>query len=218
MYKDIKEFVENLKQRPDVLGIILFGSWACGNNRSDSDVDLVVIQKEGHQRAIDRKGQLIFEIIYTTDKLAFDYWDSHKDDCAGLWDTAKIMYDKDGSIEKLKNKVTKEILKKGKKEINELQLGQLLFDAEDQLNYTEKIINEDSITANLILNNKVFSLTELFFNIQQLWVPAPKQRLGKIKELNPELHKLLEGFYAKSQSFAQRLEIARKITNLIFKK
>jgi predicted nucleotidyltransferase len=32
-----------LKQKSEVLGVILFGSWARGNNRPDSDVDLVVI-------------------------------------------------------------------------------------------------------------------------------------------------------------------------------
>ena len=38
MNQETQNFVEELKKKPDVLGVILFGSWARGNNRSDSDV------------------------------------------------------------------------------------------------------------------------------------------------------------------------------------
>jgi predicted nucleotidyltransferase len=43
MNNDTQQFIEELKARSDVLGVIMFGSWARGNNRPDSDVDLVVI-------------------------------------------------------------------------------------------------------------------------------------------------------------------------------
>ena len=46
MNNGTQEFIELLKRRPDIVGIILFGSWARGNNRLDSDVDLVVIVTE----------------------------------------------------------------------------------------------------------------------------------------------------------------------------
>lgn len=36
MNKETQTFLEELKQRSDVLGVILFGSWARGNNRPDS--------------------------------------------------------------------------------------------------------------------------------------------------------------------------------------
>lgn len=45
------DFLDNLKSREDVLGVVLFGSWARGNQRATSDVDLVVIVKEGYKRA-----------------------------------------------------------------------------------------------------------------------------------------------------------------------
>jgi predicted nucleotidyltransferase len=97
------DFLAELKDRPDVLGVILFGSWARGNNRQDSDVDLVVILSEGYRRTVEYRGEQAFEIIYTTEKSALDYWDSHKDDCAGLWGVAKVLYDKDGSVKRLQD-------------------------------------------------------------------------------------------------------------------
>lgn len=207
-------FIKELKERPDVLGVILFGSWARGNNRPDSDVDLVVILNEGFRRTVEYKDSQAFEIIYTTEKSAFDFWESHKDDCAGLWEVAKVLYDKDGTIKRLQLKV-EEMLKAGKKPFDEYQLGQLRFDATDQLNYVKHISSYDIVTAKLILFNKVFALTELFFDIRQMWTPAPKQRLQKIKDLEPRFYELLSKFYEGS-SIPKQIITAEVIIDLVF--
>lgn len=216
MNQATKAFIEELKQKPEVKGIVLFGSWARGNNRSNSDVDLVVIWNEGHRRTVEYRNEQAFEIIYTTAQQALDYWAEHKDDAAGLWEVAQLLYDKDGSLERLREQ-TQEMLQKGKAPIDPFQLGQLRFDAEDTLRYVEETFEKDPATANLILNSKIFNLTELFFHIRQLWVPAPKQRLGKIKELSPELQGLIEKFYQAPCLTKERLEMARSIIALVFK-
>ena len=97
MNKATDSFLESLKQRKDVLGVIMFGSQARGNHRPDSDVDLVIILTEGFRRAIEYHDGQAFEIIYTTSTGALAYWESHIDDAAGLWAVAKILYDKDGT-------------------------------------------------------------------------------------------------------------------------
>lgn len=215
MNEETQKFLDELKQRPDVLGVIMFGSWARGNNRPDSDVDLVVILTEGYRRTIEHRNGQPFEIIYTTEKGAFDYWESHKDDAAGLWAVAKILFDKDGTVERLKTEI-KEVLDAGKKAIDEYQLGQFRFDAEDQLKYVESILASDPTTANLILTNKIFALTELFFDIRQIWTPAPKQRLIEIKKISPEFYSLLKEFYRESITLSERLDIGKKIIPIIF--
>jgi len=136
MNKATHNFLDNLKQRHDVLGVILFGSHARGNNRPGSDVDLVVILAEGFRRAVEYHDGQAFEIIYTTAEGALAYWESHIDDAAGLWAVAKILYDKDGTIGKLKNEI-EQVLAKGKNPIDEYQLGQYRFDAKDTLKYVE---------------------------------------------------------------------------------
>lgn len=209
--------MEELKQRPDVLGVIMFGSWARGNNRPDSDVDLVVILTEGYRRTVEHRNGQAFEIIYTTEKGAFDYWESHKDDAAGLWAAAKILFDKDGAIERLKTKIM-QVLDAGKKPIDEYQLGQFRFDAEDILKYVESILVSDPTSANLILTNKIFALTELFFDIRQMWTPAPKQRLTEIQKVSPDFYALLKEFYQEQITLKDKLEAARKIVPSIFEK
>lgn len=217
MNQNTQDFLEELKRRPDVLGVILFGSWARGNNRPDSDVDFVVILSEGYRRTVEYKNEQAFEIIYTTADSALDFWKSHKDDCAGLWDVAKIVYDKDGTIEKLQQEAQK-IVDEGKKPIDPYQIGQFKFSAEDTLTAVESLSEKDPATANLVLQKTVLSLTELFFDLCQLWTPAPKQRLKKIQEIKPELYTLLQDFYSTEKSLKMKLEIARTIIPSVFEK
>ncbi len=213
---DTQQFINELKARPNVVGVIMFGSWARGNNRPDSDVDLVVILTEGYRRTVEYKNQQAFEIIYTTAKAALEFWQSKKDDCAGLWSVAKIVYDKDGTIQQLKKKA-EEIIKEGKKPIDEYQKGQFKFSAEDEIRAVEVMAKKDIATANLVLSYMMNNLTALFFDLRQLWTPAPKQRLVKVKEIKPELGTLFEGFYMNTISLEDKLAIARKIVPLVFK-
>ena len=132
--------------------------------------------------------------------------------------TEKCQFGEPYNIGSGKTHQIKEVLDVGKKPIDEYQLGQFRFDADDQLKYVESIILKDPTTANLILSNKVFSLIELFFDIRLLWTPAPKQRLAKITELDAKLFELLEQFYKEPITLPEKLTIAREIVPLVFRK
>ena len=216
MNKPTTDFIEELKIKPNVLGVVLFGSWARGNNRPDSDVDLVVILQDGYKRTVEYKDGQAFEIIYTTEKSALEYWDNNKDDCAGLWGVAKVLYDKDGTVKRLQEGA-EQIIKKGKKLIDEYQKGQFEFSAKDEINAVELMMEKDIATAYLVLMYTVNNLTSLFFDLRQQWTPAPKQRFAKLKEVAPDLHALFEEFYADKINLKQKVEIAKKIIPLIFK-
>ncbi len=210
-------FIEELKTRDDVLGVILFGSWARGNNRPTSDVDLLVILTEGYRRTVEYRDGQAFEIIYTTADSAFSFWEDNKNDCANLWSVAKIVFDKDGSTQSLKEKA-QQLITLGKKPIDEYQLGQFQFSTEDEIRAVETMIEPDPVTGNLVLSKTVLSLTELFFDIRQEWTPAPKQRIIKIKEIKPELYSALEKFYQDGDTLKNKIESAKEITKLVFQK
>ncbi len=217
MNEDALSFIEELKQRPDVSGIILFGSQARGSPRPDSDIDLIVILDKGFQRTVEYRNRQAFEIIYTTEQEAFAFWESHRDDAYGLWEIAKILYDRDGSIRRLQNRA-KKMLSEGKPPMDEMTIVHYRFDAEDQLRYVEGILDSDPASAQLVLANKVSALTELFFDVRQMWVPAPKQRLQKIKETSPELYALIQQFYQEDTPLTEKPAIARRIVTLVFEK
>jgi predicted nucleotidyltransferase len=216
MNEDTKQYIEKLKARADVLGVIMFGSWARGNNRPDSDVDLVVILTEGYRRTVEYNNKQAFEIIYTTANAAIDFWQSHKDDCYGLWAVAKIVFDKDGTIEMLKNKA-EEVIKAGKTPIDKFQIGQFRFSVEDELAAVDAMVVDDPATANLVLTKTVTFLTELYFDLRLLWIPAPKQRLAKLKQDDSVLFGLFNDFYKDGVSLNEKLKVAKEIVPVVFK-
>ncbi len=207
-------FINNLKQRPDVLGIILFGSWARGNNRPDSDVDLLVILTDGFKRAVEYLDSQAFEIIYTTAPSTVEFWESSKDECARFWEIAKILFDRDGTIQQLQTQAD-HIIKAGKPALDADQLARFQFDAEDGLRSIQHILLTDPTSANLLLTNKIFVLTELFFDVRQLWIPAPKQRLAEIKSIAPEFYALLEKFFAEETPITERINLAQQMIPLV---
>jgi predicted nucleotidyltransferase len=45
--ENVNEILERLKETSPAVRIILFGSWAWGVSREDSDIDVLVIEKNG---------------------------------------------------------------------------------------------------------------------------------------------------------------------------
>jgi hypothetical protein len=217
MNKATTDFVNELQNDQNVIGIILFGSWARGNHREDSDVDLVVLLNEGYKRAIEVKDEQVFEIIYTTPSSALTYWEDHRDDCFGLWSVAKILHSKNEIVEDLQKKVTA-MLELGKPAISEAQKEQTFFDKKDKLKYIKSIYPEDATTANLMLFSTASELSELFFDLRLKWTPAPKQRLQQIEEIDTTFSNLLRNFYAESTSTQRRWEMLEEMIELVFNK
>jgi len=209
------QFISELQARPDVVGIILFGSWARGNNRPNSDVDLLVIVTDGFKRTVEYRDSQAFEIIYTTAEAALAFWQDNLNDCAGFWQVARVVYDPNGTVSHLKAQADV-LLAAGKPPFDADSIPQLRFDADDGLTAIQHLLTTDPATANMLLNQKIFALTELFFDLRQHWTPAPKQRLAAIRSLNPTFGSLLETFYSDRLPPTEKLDAARAITHIVF--
>jgi predicted nucleotidyltransferase len=210
----IQEYVNKLQDKPTILGIILFGSWARGNNRPDSDVDLLIIVQSGFKRTVEYYKERIFEITYTTQEGVIEYWKSNRDDAVELWSVATILFDRDGTIARLQQQ-GKELREQGKPPLSTGQSEHYKFDIYDQLKSIEALIHIDPITAKMILSIKVAQLTELFFDTRQLWTPPPKQRLAKISSIDRNLYQLITNYYS-TNVLLEQLEVAKSIANLVF--
>jgi hypothetical protein len=211
-----QQFIEELQTDSNVLGILLFGSWARGNNRADSDVDLLVIVKDGFKRIVEfREGQA-FEMVYTTEQGAIEYWQSNPNDAVELWKVAKILFDRDGTVARLQ-RAGNEIKKRGKPALTSGQYEHFKFDVQDQLKAIENLTGSDPTSARMLLSIKVHHLTELFFDIRQLWTPPPKQRLAVIKAMNQTLYDLIERYYG-DNSLPEQVKIVKSIVPIVFDK
>jgi predicted nucleotidyltransferase len=214
MNTSTQQYIEELQTNSHILGIILFGSWARGNNRPDSDVDLLVIVQHGFKRTVEYREGQAFEITYTTEQGAMAYWQSNPDDAIELWNIAKVLFDRDGTLARLQ-KSARELKEKGKLPLTADQHEHYKFDAHDQLKAIAGLATSDPATARMLLSTKVFQLTELFFDTRQLWTPPPKQRLAIIKDINHNLYNLISRYYDESSIFKQ-ITIVQSIITIVF--
>jgi len=209
-----EQFIVELREKPEVLGILLFGSWARGNNRDDSDVDLIVVVEHDFHRIVEKRANQSFEIIFTSENDAISFWRANPDDAAELWRTAKILFDRDGTMQRLQ-RVGTEIISQGKTPLSAEQLAHLRFDVGDQLKAIEAFAHKDPLTARLLLTAKMLQLTELYFDIRQLWTPPPKQRLDVIKETDRRFYDLIAKYY-ETPSLVMQIDTFKSIFAIVF--
>ena len=210
----LQRFLEQLKSDENVEAVVLFGSYARGNSRPDSDIDLVVILKEGYKRAVEYHDDQTYEIIYTTESAAIKYWEEHKQESVRFWKVAKVLFGRDGAQGRLEEYGTKLIQEKPPS-IDEFTRAHLKFDFEDTINAIEQIKNIDPATAALLLYEKTAGLIDVFFDLKGEWRAAPKQQLQEVLQRDSEIGKLFQGFYI-SGDFDSKLEISKKIGASIF--
>ena len=211
----IRRFLDELKQRPDVRGVILFGSQARGDSRPDSDADLVVLVSDGFERAVEERDGQAFEIIFISEANARGYFATNADTAAEFWQVAKVLYDRDGAAERLEQEGRKK-LAEGKPAIDQSELSSSRFNAEDQLRAAGWLSQHDLAAARLLLHHKVLELTASFFDVRQRWTPTAKRRLTEIAEVDADLHGLLVHFYGDGVTFPEQLGLARQMLPLVY--
>lgn len=210
----LNAFVERLEARPDVLSVILFGSHARGDNRPDSDIDLVVILSDGHQRAVEYYDGQAFEIVYVTEQAAVEYWKAHRHDAAGLWSVAKVLFDRDGTGDRLKS-VGQAIASEPRQPLESGDIAHLRFDQEDALRAVESLAQADPATAALLLQKKIAGLLETYFDLRQEWIPPTKQQLKRIRGADRALSSLFDRFY-RAGSLEEAISLAKLLVSHVF--
>ncbi len=218
MEQTVRDYISKLVNDTNVVGVILFGSYARGDNRLDSDIDLIVLIKDGEPyRKVVLDGGKTYECIYTTVKGALDYWKGDLDGCFNIWNNAKIVVDKNGDIEKLELE-SRKLVADGKKKLPEWNFDHKKFDSEDQLNAISELSKTDISAANLALSKVVLNLVEWYFDVKQLWTPPTKKQLQAIRNVDVETGKLFDSFYSHEMQFEQKLSLAKEIVKAVFTK
>lgn len=214
MNTSTQKYLSVLQTRVDVVGIILFGSWARGNNRATSDVDLLVIVEQGFKRTVEYWDAQVFEVTYTTEQGARDYWQANPDDAVELWSVAQVLFDRNGTIARLQQ-FAQQIKEHGKSPLTPDVYAHFKFDAYDQVKAIASLAASDPVTARMLLFAELFHLTELFFDIRQWWTPPPKQRLALIKDRNKALYTFISRLY-NEHTLTEQINIMRSIITIVF--
>lgn len=214
MEAELISLVEELSGRPEVLGVALFGSVARGHNRPDSDIDVYVLVDEGSWRDVEGRGDQRFEFVYASEEASRAFWQASPDEFVHQWADARILLDKHGKLNAFR-KEAKELRKEGKSALDGRTVRHRQFDAEDQLRAVRALTGSDPATAALVLHRLVEALTELAFSLQPEWVPAPKERLKRLRETSTLLAGAFEDFY-RSHDLDDKIEAADRLVALTF--
>lgn len=212
---EYQQMLDILNQDKSIIGIILFGSWARGNNRPDSDIDLIIIKPEANfKRRIEKINDQYFEIVETYPEDAVSFWKNNLDNSKRFWDVAIIVKDETGFLEESKNALLK-IYNQGKKPLSDWQLEHLKFDYFDSIRSFRAKLQVSPEETKLLLYPKLFSVLETYFDIKGLWAPAPKQMLKIINQIDESLYNQVILFY-KQENLEQQIDIFESILKYIF--
>ena len=210
----VENFIEELKNDENIRGILLFGSYARGDQRPTSDVDVLVLVKAKAWRDVFERDGQTFEMVYASFDLAKDFYASHPNDAVQQWTDGKIVYDPDGQMIEIQ-KFVDIIRDQGRSPLTEKQIHHLRFEKADKLSAVEYLKDKDLPTANLYLQSLCQELVELYFELHQLWTPAPKQRLKKLREIDKENADLFDTLFC-SNSFEKQLRNAKLVVQKLF--
>jgi len=210
----VEKFIEELKAKDDILGVLIFGSYVRGDQRENSDVDFLVVTKSSTFRDVETREGQVFEIVYSSLNDAKAFYENNPDNAVRQWNDGKIVFDRNGEMEELRSFVAT-IKEKGKAELTVKQKAHLRFDAEDRISALEYLKEQDFPTANSNLYLLANSLLDLYFNLKRKWAPAPKQSLKVLRINDPAMARLFDSFYS-SQEFEEQMQITKQIIKDLF--
>ena len=214
MDPEVRQLAGELARRPEVLGAALFGSVARGDARPDSDLDVFVLVTDGMWRDVEQCGHRQVEFVFSSPESTRAFGERRPDEYVKMWQDAQILFDKQGRMAELRQ-AAEDLRAHGKPRPDQLSIRHRQFDAEDQLRGIRGLRATDLPAAALVLHRHVTALTELFFDLAGEWTPPPKERLKRIRELNPAVAETFDRFYVLTD-LDQQIQAAEQVISTLF--
>jgi len=212
----ITTFVEELAADPTTRGVLLFGSQARGTARPDSDADLaIIVDQPGFVMGVAERDGQEFELVHLSEATAMAYFSENRDAAADTWSSAKILYDPDGSLTRLRDHVAA-IVARGKPPLDPTRTRYLRIAAEDRFRAAAGLAATNDAAARMLLFERMLDLVGTFFDVRQIWAPPTKRRLDAIAPISADLHALLSRIFCADDSTTEKLRLAHLTLPLVF--
>jgi predicted nucleotidyltransferase len=93
--------LEELRADPEVTAVFLFGSHARGEDRPDSDIDLLVIARGPFHKTVARRAGVEFEVFRNNPEDTVAFWRANRDDFESFWRDARPLFDREGTVARM---------------------------------------------------------------------------------------------------------------------
>ncbi|HEV3244858.1 MAG TPA: nucleotidyltransferase domain-containing protein, partial [Candidatus Paceibacterota bacterium] len=163
--RPVELYIQDLERNR--LGAAVFGSWARGDNRPDSDVDVLVLTDGLERRGVDKIGNVNVEIVYTSEEGAKRFAFKRMDSFLNMWRDAQIIFDTNGGLKRLKE-FAEQTESAGKPAMETWQLEHKQFDIVDAVHAVESLAKQDPATAEMYLQRTVYNLLQFYFDKQRI--------------------------------------------------
>ena len=194
----VKEKIEEYKQDPNVLGIMLWGSRATGFGASDSDWDALVLVNNNYYNKLDVKEtayvvidesieprKVLIDFSIWSEECAQQIYESPMDIDHWAWIEGKIIYDPENKMSKWKKKISR-YPEDEQEERLKSKFVQMVVARYYAVVTRKRGFEPDS---KLNLYRAILSAIHLWFSLQKSWTPSLKwwskhaKRIGMDEEI-----------------------------------
>lgn len=181
----LKEFLKKYEEDDDVIGALLCGSYASGNQTEDSDIDVYLVLKDNvtyFLRGNSESNSFLIEYFMNTKEGIKDFmekeFNNFKHSTTNMFAYGKIIYDLDGSVKELQD-LALEYIDRPFKNISSSKLDINNYHVWDLLDELKVSLKEERLDFNKIyymLLNDIYDIYAEYLGIQKL----PKTKIYKI--------------------------------------
>lgn len=217
-YSTIEDFIEQLKYRPEILGILQYGNRDYLDMTPGGDYDLIVIVDQVVSTNVDGLHFHINHIPVDCGLIAKEdlHADAPPSDFHCLAAGAKILYDASGEIAKR----MPELKKTWGLEVPKMKEGEIAFERFIRQHIIDKFKgrgHEDETYTRIFLSGNVFSLLESYMQIEQLNPYDFKGALRYMKANDLPTYQCFAAF-EKTYDLQEKIKITEELNQLVLRK
>lgn len=194
--RNIDEFIEHIKHKSDVVGIVEYGGRTHNSMELGGDYDLTIIFDKPisrnfngvhfHIGAIPVDCMLLSVEDFLTDEPSNDFMLVHLN--------CKILYDRDGTTQKLLDRI--KAAWKASESLSDSEIATFRFTFKHILDKLEYRLHENELYSRYFIFANFDWFLECYSRIKNLEVGKPKAHLSYIKNNEPELFSVISQLYS----------------------
>jgi hypothetical protein len=207
----LREAVDYILGRYDVLGLIASGSIIWGKGDATSDFDLFVIHAHPQRQRVQKRfGGVPAEIFVNPPVMVRRYFEEERDrPCtANMLANGVVLVDRDPVVDVLR-KEARGWLEKAP-EFSEKKLIWQRYAVVDELDNARDIVSSDPVNASRILHGAVNRMIHYAFLASNHRLPREKEMLAQLVEMDGTVGQLAIDYYLATEA-ATRLHLAEQL-------
>ncbi len=211
----LEQIVAELKARPDVIAILLCGSYATNQMGPASDIDLhVLIEGDWRQRVTRRIDGVQVETFFNPPSNIPRYWDKEeRGETVTMYAQGQVVYDPRGILGELVQ-MARARYAEGPKALNEDEIARARFFMRDAFDDAGDALSAGSPSAFVIMTQILEMLLADYYRLQRRWQPKTKRLLSDLNKHDSTLYELARKFleeFGAQRKFILLKEIAEYV-------